>query len=226
MKNIYLTLLILATCPSFHSQFVIGGKASYERYFGPNLNGGTLHLFGERSFGSYDSFSLRAGIFCRLPMNYSEQYTPMGSYFFFQDPFSEEYIPETMVRTTYNDIGLFAEFKYFFRKMATENSFYVMTKAGVSYSTIKRRATTDVVQQLLISDGLDKSNQLSVCVGPGVGYQFYIGKNSMLFSEVLVVLPFISIDEGEFFASTLNSITSYPPFSVSGNIGFKYFLFN
>lgn len=203
---------------SIYAQLMLGSKIEYNRFVDPGMNGATLNIFAEAPFGRSDSFSIRSGIFGRLPMHCTDRHV---NELLVYDPNSLE--EGLTVYTKFNDIGFFSEFSYFpFDGDPSGSDFYVTFRASFSYSTLKRWSDDPYTEQLLEAETKKKRfTKFSYGFGAGFGYQFLIGEKTLIFSELMVGLPFVSIDD----SLPSSSLSDFPMFYFSGNAGFRYFLF-
>jgi hypothetical protein len=209
--------MLLLSSQTVHSQLFIGGKAGYNRYFEPGMNGGNIAVFTEVPFGEYYSSSVRASIFYDLPM----KYTDVGT--IYSLPNSQAFDDHVDVYSKYQNTGISLEYLHYFANDAFESSFYSSAKVGFSYSTIKRTVASFNTSEYYLNDHVEDNKQFSVYFGVCLGYQFALGPNSFLFLEFNTGFPFLLL-QGNDAGST--SISGYPVVMVAGNIGFKQSLFN
>lgn len=225
-KNILFAAIFTLGLQNLHAQVLIGAKTGYTRFASPGMNGGMLDVFAEVPLGNYDSFSLRSGFFYRYPMSYTDyDISPLNLMPY--TPPDYVYNPNDMglsVNSKFNDIGVFCEFSYFFHKTPLESAFYVTARASISYSTIKRWSDDPYTEELLATNKKRKTvNQLSYSFGAGFGYQYLLGEKTLLFSDMIVGLPFIAADDS---MPSSSSLTYFPSVYLSINLGVKYALFN
>lgn len=224
-KTLHLSILMLLGVQTSNAQVFVGAKAGYSRFADPGMNGATLDAFAEVPLGNSESFSLRSGFFARLPMKYTDydvsplnlmSYTPSD---YVYNPSQ----PGLTVHSKFNDIGIFSEFSYFFQETPGESAFYITARATISYSHIKRWSDDPYTEELLASNPKRKRvNQLSYSFGAGFGYQHLFGEKMLLFSDMIIGLPFISADD----SLPSSSLSYFPAVYFSLNVGFKYALFN
>jgi hypothetical protein len=181
------------------------------------MNGGSVGIFTELPIGEDLSSSFRAGFYGNIPMKYED----VGTLYAYPDSYEQDqHIP---VYSKYQNIGISLEYLHYFMDDAFSSGFYTSVKGGVSYSTIRRTVADFNTSVYYLNDNVKDNRQFSVCFEGGFGYQFSLGQNNLLFTEVQFGFPFLHLSGSSAESST---ISGYPVIGVSGNIGFKHSLFN
>lgn len=221
MKNILiLTCSLLLGSQLVHAQILVGAKAGYNRYFTPGINGGSVSILAEVPQGDYFNASFRGSLFYDLPMKNRDMGTLSANP---GTNLPDDYVA---IHSTYRNVGLGIEYLYYFVNDAFETGPYCSAKGGLSYSTISRQVD-DFNTDNYTLDGyyLKNHSQVSLYLGASVGFQFSLGTNSLLFTEVNFGFPFIHIN-GEVASTPTSKISGYPQMMVSGSVGFKQSIFN
>lgn len=223
-KIIQLTFTILISYPSAYSQFFVGAKGSYDQYFDSQMHGFSLGIFTEIPTGEYLNNSCRISFFYGLPM---KNIDPRGGSIYSKNSTSSlsDYLPLS-VTSTIKNIGLSFEDLYYFDNDAFSSSFYTIIKAGISSSSITRKAEYFDPTSYALNEPIGNNKQTSLYLGIGCGYQYALGRNSLLFAEINFGLPFIglkSVDGGNGYPG---GNLDYPLLILSGSIGFKQSVFN
>lgn len=215
--NIWTILIISSLHFSAYSQLFLGAKSGYNRYFDPGMNGGNIAFFTELPFGEYYGASVRAGLFYDFPMKIEEMATLY--------PINNGYLPDGYVPVTswYKNIGINIEYIHYFYNDAFETGLYSVIKNGISYSSITRKTNGFDVSDHYQTDHVENNKKFSLYFGVGLGFQFALGPNSLLFTEIHGGFPFFSIRRNDAASSM---VSGYPPVTVSGIVGFKRSVFN
>lgn len=202
---------------SAHSQLFVGAKGGYNRYFDPGMNGGNISLFTELPFGEYYNSSFRASLFYDFPMKTEDVATiyPIDNEYLF-----DEHVP---VVSKYNNVGISLEYLHYFYEDAFETGLYSMVKGGLSYSTITRKVGDFDANSYYLNDHVENNKQASVYFGVGLGFQFSLSRNSLIFTEFHGAFPLLTLNGND---ATSSTISGYPIVTVSGVIGFKQSIFN
>lgn len=212
-----LLFVVLLAVPSAYSQVFVGFKGGYSRFFEPGMNGGAVALFSELAFGEYESSSFRASLFYDFPMSTQD----VGTLYAYPDSYElDDHVP---VYSKYNNAGIMLEYLHYFMDDAYSPGLYSFIQGGLSYSTIKRTVGDYNTSVYYLNDQVKNNSQFSVRFEGGLGYQFNLGANNLLFTEVQFGFPFLQLSGSSAESST---ISGYPVIGVSGNIGFKHSLFN
>jgi hypothetical protein len=218
MKLTIWTILIISSLHfSAHSQLFLGVKSGYNRYFDPGMNGGNIALFTELPFGEYYSSSVRASLFYDFPMKTED----VATLYSINDAYS--YDGSVPVTSWYKNIGISVEYLHYFYDDAFATGLYSVVKGGLSYSSITRKTNGFDLNVYYQTDHAENNKQLSIYFGVGLGFQFSLGPNSLLFTEIHGGFPFFSMRGNDAGSSMLSG---YPPVTASGIVGFKRSIFN
>jgi len=218
MKHTAWIILIISSIHfSAYSQLFVGGKTGYNRYFDPGMNGGNISLFTELPFGEYYNSSLRASLFYDFPMKTED----FGTLY----PINNEYFSDERISviSRYKNIGISFEYLHYFYEDAFETGLYSLAKIGLSRSTITRKVDDFDSNSYYLNDHVEDNKQFSVYFGIGLGFQFSLGRNSLIFTEFHGAFPFLTIQGNDASSST---ISGYPVITVAGIVGFKQSIFN